>query len=98
MKRYHKLQELILDGNYYLNNLKSTSGGKGEEEDNLISEQTERIEEYKKEMMELRGLKQMSDLVNKEIPTPDDIFNDVLVKYHIEEDKNNKFNLFAFFK
>ena len=98
VKRYHKLQELILDGNYYLNNLKSTSGGKGEEEDNLISEQTERIEEYKKEMMELRGLKQMSDLVNKEIPTPDDVFNDVLVKYHIEEDKNNKFNLFAFFK
>ena len=98
VKRYHKLQELILDGNYYLNNLKSTSGGKREEEDNLISEQTERIEEYKKEMMELRGLKQMSDLVNKEIPTPDDIFNDVLVKYHIEEDKNNKFNLFAFFK
>ena len=98
VKRYHKLQELILDGNYYLNNLKSTSGGKGEEEDNLISEQTERIEEYKKEMMELRGLKQMSDLVNKEIPTPDDVFNDVLVKYHIEEDKNNKCNLFAFFK
>lgn len=98
VKRYHKLQELILDGNYYLNNLKSTSGGKGEEEDNLISEQTERIEEYKKEMMELRGLKQMSDLVNKEIPTPDDVFNDVLVKYHIEEDKNNKFYLFAFFK
>ncbi|MFS9181464.1 hypothetical protein QM847_06490 [Streptococcus timonensis] len=98
VKRYHKLQVLILDGNYYLNNLKSTSDGKGEKEDNLISEQTERIEEYKKEMMELRGLKQMSDLVNKEIPTPDDVFNDVLVKYHIEEDKNNKFNLFAFLK
>ena len=98
VKRYHELQVLILDGNHYLNNLKSTSDGKGEKEDNLISEQTERIEKHKKEMMELRGLKQMSDLVNKEIPTPDYVFNDVLVKYHNEEDKNNKFNLFAFLK
>ena len=49
-------------------------------------------------MMELRGLKQMSDLVNEKIPTPDDVFNDVLVKYHNEEVKNNKFNLFAFLK
>lgn len=98
VKRYHELQVLILDDNYYLNNLKSTSDGKGEKEDNLISEQTERIEKHKKEMMELRGLKQMSDLVNKEIPTPDGVFNDVLVKYHTEEVKNNKFNLFAFLK
>lgn len=98
VKRYHELQVLILDDNYYLNNLKSTSDGKGEKEDNLISEQTERIEKHKKEMMELRGLKQMSDLVNEKIPTPDDVFNDVLVKYHNEEVKNNKFNLFAFLK
>ena len=98
VKRYHELQVLILDDNHYLNNLKSTSDGKGEKEDNLISEQTERIEKHKKEMMELRDLKQMSDLVNEKIPTPDDVFNDVLVKYHNEEDKNNKFNLFAFLK
>lgn len=98
VKRYHELQVLILQDNYYLNNLKSTSDGKGEKEDNLISEQTERIEKHKKEMMELRDLKQMSDLVNEKIPTPDDVFNDVLVKYHNEEVKNNKFNLFAILK
>ena len=98
VKRYHELQVLILDDNHYLNNLKSTSDGKGEKEDNLISEQTERIEKHKKEMMELRDLKQMSDLVNEKIPTPDDVFNDVLVKYHNEEVKNNKFNLFAILK
>ena len=98
VKRYHELQVLILEDTYYLNNLKSTSDGKGEKEDNLISEQTERIEKHKKEMMELRDLKQMSDLVNEKIPTPDDVFNDVLVKYHNEEVKNNKFNLFAILK
>ena len=98
VKRYHELQVLILDDTYYLNNLKSTSDGKEEKEDNLISEQTERIEKHKKEMMELRDLKQMSDLVNEKIPTPDDVFNDVLVKYHNEEVKNNKFNLFAILK
>lgn len=98
VKRYHELQVLILEDTYYLNNLKSTSDEKGEKEDNLISEQTERIEKHKKEMMELRDLKQMSDLVNEKIPTPDDVFNDVLVKYHNEEVKNNKFNLFAILK
>lgn len=98
VKRYHELQVLILEDTYYLNNLKSTSAEKGEKEDNLISEQTERIEKHKKEMMELRDLKQMSDLVNEKIPTPDDVFNDVLVKYHNEEVKNNKFNLFAILK
>ena len=98
VKRYHELQVLILGDTYYLNNLKSTSDGNGEKEDNLISEQTERIEKHKKEMMELRDLKQMSDLVNEKIPTPDDVFNDVLVKYHNEEVKNNKFNLFAILK
>lgn len=98
VKRYHELQVLILEDIYYLNNLKSTSDGKGEKEDNLISEQTERIEKHKKEMMELRDLKQMSDLVDEKISTPDDVFNDVLVKYHNEEVKNNKFNLFAILK
>lgn len=98
VKRYHELQVLILEDIYYLNNLKSTSDGKGEKEDNLIFEQTERIEKHKKEMMELRDLKQMSDLVDEKISTPDDVFNDVLVKYHNEEVKNNKFNLFAILK